>query len=569
VRTEDGHLIYKCLNGDSAAFGLLVDKYKASIYALAYSKLHNFHDAEDITQEAFIKAYRKLHTLRWWDNFLAWLYAITSNLCKDWIRSQSKRPDREFIADQEPDILERPSTDSYDNGDVRESVNEALESLPEIYRQALTLYYLGGMNSREIARFLGASPNTVAQRLKRGRARLKEEMIPMMSAAYKQQRLQAGFTFRIVEMVKHIRIRPLPRASWLPIGASAVTALVFAVLSFTSPTISFNPIFTEPAVYAGKQATLPYAGNSEMLTSANIPVTLEMIPGGSQSLTASLPESEKPPLVAAASETVSGVAETTTISGKVVKDDAPIPNAQVYIYDWYQKKRPIETTTQADGSFLFEIPKLEDGGRVWRSLAAVAYHPRHSFGWAKVSPTDTENVVINLRQPTTMTGIVMDESGKSVEGADVEIGLVYSPPPGGPGTLGDTISGDAVPAPAVKTDVDGRFSIPNLPDDTKIKIYITSPGYARERLLTRTSIEGAIFKLKPGGSIEGHVTFGETGKPAEGMKIYAEAVDHALGWTESWTDKDGRYALTNLAATEHNVRLIDSQPGLVRNEGVC
>ena len=71
MRTEDGHIIHKCLNGDTAAFGLLVDKYKASVYALAYSKLHNFHDAEDITQETFLKAYQKLRTLRWWDNFLA------------------------------------------------------------------------------------------------------------------------------------------------------------------------------------------------------------------------------------------------------------------------------------------------------------------------------------------------------------------------------------------------------------------------------------------------------------------------------------------------------------------
>ena len=82
MRTEDGYIIHKCLNGDKAAFGLLVDKYKASIYALAYSKLGNFHDAEDVTQEAFVKAYQKLRTLRRWDSFLAWLYSITSNICK-------------------------------------------------------------------------------------------------------------------------------------------------------------------------------------------------------------------------------------------------------------------------------------------------------------------------------------------------------------------------------------------------------------------------------------------------------------------------------------------------------
>ena len=60
MRTEDGYLIHKCLNGEKEAFGFLVDKYKTSVYAFAYSLLWNFHDAEDITQEVFLKAFRKL-----------------------------------------------------------------------------------------------------------------------------------------------------------------------------------------------------------------------------------------------------------------------------------------------------------------------------------------------------------------------------------------------------------------------------------------------------------------------------------------------------------------------------
>ena len=74
MRTEDGYVVQKCLNGDSAAFGLLVDKYRESIYGLAYSKLGDFHDAEDVTQEVFIRAYQKLRTLKRYDSFLAWLY---------------------------------------------------------------------------------------------------------------------------------------------------------------------------------------------------------------------------------------------------------------------------------------------------------------------------------------------------------------------------------------------------------------------------------------------------------------------------------------------------------------
>ena len=83
MRTADGYIIGKCLNGDSAAFGLLVDKYRAGVYALAYSKLRDFHDAEDVAQEAFIKAYQKLRTLKRFDRFHAWLYVITCNFCRE------------------------------------------------------------------------------------------------------------------------------------------------------------------------------------------------------------------------------------------------------------------------------------------------------------------------------------------------------------------------------------------------------------------------------------------------------------------------------------------------------
>jgi RNA polymerase sigma factor (sigma-70 family) len=125
VRTADGHIIRKCLDGNSAAFGFLVDKYKESVYALAYSMLRNFHDAEDVTQEVFIKAYKKLHTLKQYDSFHAWLFAITSNFSRNLIRNRSKRPDRGFIEDQEPEVLEESSLDLYREELVYQSIKHS------------------------------------------------------------------------------------------------------------------------------------------------------------------------------------------------------------------------------------------------------------------------------------------------------------------------------------------------------------------------------------------------------------------------------------------------------------
>ncbi|MCZ6679804.1 MAG: RNA polymerase sigma factor [Candidatus Poribacteria bacterium] len=140
MRTEDVHLIDQCLKGEPEAFGLLVDKYKSSIYAFAYAKLGNFQDAEDLSQEVFIAAYQKLHDLKRWDRFLAWLYAIASNLCKKSIQARVRCPDREYLTDQDESVLDRPSMDAYQEGLKYEPLYEALEALPEMYRQVVTLY---------------------------------------------------------------------------------------------------------------------------------------------------------------------------------------------------------------------------------------------------------------------------------------------------------------------------------------------------------------------------------------------------------------------------------------------
>jgi len=236
MHSEDGFIIQKCLNGEPEAFGLLVDKYKASIYAFVYAKLHNFHDAEDVTQETFIKAYRKLRDLRKWDSFLAWLYCIAADKSRKFIRSQSSRPDSEFIEDQkfEDNWTNTHSENAYD------SLHEALNSLPDIYREVLTLHYLGGMSTNQIANFLRVSPEAIRQRLSRARTQLKEEVLAMMSGTLPQHRLQANFTFRVVEMLKKIKIQPTSGIKGLPWGLSLGTGLIFTFLMF-GQYIQLNP----------------------------------------------------------------------------------------------------------------------------------------------------------------------------------------------------------------------------------------------------------------------------------------------------------------------------------------
>lgn len=83
MQTDDSSIVQSCLNGEPKAFGILVDKYKSGIYAYVYAKINNFHDAEEITQEIFISAFRDLPSLKDHENFSFWLFQIASNQCKN------------------------------------------------------------------------------------------------------------------------------------------------------------------------------------------------------------------------------------------------------------------------------------------------------------------------------------------------------------------------------------------------------------------------------------------------------------------------------------------------------
>ncbi len=246
MRAEDGYIVHKCLNGDSAAFGLLVAKYQAGVYASAYDRLQNFHDAEDVTQEVFFKAYRSLRTLRQWDSFASWLYRITLNVCKDWIRAQSRRPDHEFIEDQSQEVLDTPSENTYRQELVFRSVRETLNSLPEMYRQVLTLHYLGGMTSAEIARFVGSSPAAIRMRLSKARSLLKEEIFAMMNTTFEKRKLRATLASRTMEAIKRMKIHPPPRITGVPWGLSLAAGIILAVLSL-NPHISISDTTDVPA----------------------------------------------------------------------------------------------------------------------------------------------------------------------------------------------------------------------------------------------------------------------------------------------------------------------------------
>ena len=180
-REDDVQLIYNILSGDEGAFSILVQKYQKSVHALVWRKIGDFHHAEEITQDTFLQAYKKLPTLKDPHQFAGWLYVIANRFCIDWLRKKKlavQSIEDTPMAEIEKSaythhLLEQRQADTAERH--REVVRKLLARLPESERTVVTLYYLGEMKVNEISKFLGVSVSTINTRLHRARKRLQKE----------------------------------------------------------------------------------------------------------------------------------------------------------------------------------------------------------------------------------------------------------------------------------------------------------------------------------------------------------------------------------------------------------
>ena len=216
MEKDDVQLIRSTLSGDDAAFSTLVQKYRKSVHALAWRKIGDFHHAEEITQDTFLKAYKKLSTLKDPNQFAGWLYVIANRLCLNWIRK--KKPTMQSLDGTSTGEIEKFSYIHYvseqretETSERRsEIVKKLLARLPESERTVVTLYYLGEMNAKEIGKFLGVSVKTIHSRLHRARKRLQEKEELLVSDVLGGVQLPTSLTENIMQQVADLKPTPPP-----------------------------------------------------------------------------------------------------------------------------------------------------------------------------------------------------------------------------------------------------------------------------------------------------------------------------------------------------------------------
>jgi len=241
ANSDDETLVHHCLAGDENAFGFLVHKYKDLIHAYAYQRVSNYTDAEDISQEVFIRAYRNLAKLKSPHKFRSWLYTIASNECKRWLSKNLPRQEKEVnLADAPEDAFGFEADFARAPTDWQIDLDEALKGLPEDNRIAMSMFYMSDCSLKEISEYLGVSINTVKGKLHRARQQLGNALNERYGRALSQKKLKGGFIMRIMEQLRHIP-RPVIPPAWLghlsrqiPLALATATCVLMGVLGVFS-----------------------------------------------------------------------------------------------------------------------------------------------------------------------------------------------------------------------------------------------------------------------------------------------------------------------------------------------
>ena len=191
-REIDQKLVERAQRGDKHAFELLVSKYQRKLARLLSRFIRDSTEVEDVTQEAFIKAYRALPSFRGDSAFYTWLYRIGINTAKNYLVALGRRaPTTTDIDSEEADGFEdgeqlrdlnTPENEMMSR-QVAETVNQTLEELPEELRTAITLREIEGLSYEDIANIMNCPIGTVRSRIFRAREAIAERLRPLLGTS--------------------------------------------------------------------------------------------------------------------------------------------------------------------------------------------------------------------------------------------------------------------------------------------------------------------------------------------------------------------------------------------------
>ena len=583
MHSADEQLVSQTLAGDRDAFGVLVHKYQDMVFAYAFQKVRNEADAQDVTQEVFLRAYRNLYALRHPHRFRSWLYTIMSNECNRWLARAAKTRQREMmLADAGDDKLRADFTHAVTTDAWTEDVEQAISALPDENRVAISMFYMGDCSLKEIAEFLGVSVNTVRGKLHRARRQLGSALSEHYGKLLKSRKLTGGFLMQMMEQLRHVSA-PAMGFAW---SSASVGKTVFTLITALCILIGLIGVRNDsPTSLSAGQIGLTQSATDRMPMkvtlfepadfSSRSSVSGMPVPTGKRPLAVSkhaskgqghnatngapMPQGRivENPNTQSPAAMAGNDSEKLTYSGRVVNSDGEaVEGAEIlYAVNWRRTKHG--TRTAADGTFHFEITRPELGKWAEKRLDIVVTHPDYAHLWRKLSLKNTANVEIRLGAPGTIAGRVMNEAGKPIPNAEATVQY----------TGGDREDHSQLEifhrTPPAKTDQNGEFAFHNLPTRATMVLHVQGPGYAKtKQILVPVGRQDLEFRLKREARIEGRLSYAETGEPVANAKVDVRSAEPLDGAWSASVDENGDFVVKNLGPGTYNLFLdyIDKGP---------
>ena len=561
---SDESLIRQVLDGRRESFDVLVKRYLRVVHAVAYARTRSHADAEDITQEAFVKAFTSLHTLRDPGRFGAWLATIARRICYGLTQGARRRGEVEEAAGSE----EHFEPVDVEQRELVEMVRRQLDRLDEDQREILMLRYYAGHSVREVAAILEITPDAAAKRLQRAREALGEQLLDVLGRSSKDD---AATSRRLIKISGAIAMTSAP---WqVPGTTAAASAKMLATGNASKLAGGFAVVKTKALVVAGVVVLLagvggylhtrdkdgPQSGAAVQGTSTQDDVhhdELALSTTGDSETVASTDidgaetrVSDALNSVMAAEPVTSGArarhnpapakildpAQYARIDGRVIdEDEEPVPDATVTLVvigagpnsairpspgggplhalkqALTDKPGRFATTSGADGAFsLKDIPY--EGLAIVRT-EAEGFCPENV---SVVLGKSSEETVVVLSRGVPVEGRVLSSGGLPVDDARVRVtALSWFEAGAGGGSMGG--SG---PRDGVHTDGQGCFTL-TIRRHGFLTIKVDSPSHGRATFGNVLSKAGERLELDMPAvaTVRGRVTWAD-GSPALGCVV--------------------------------------------------
>lgn len=550
LHTDRG-VIQRVLRGHQDSFRVLVDRYGAMIYGVAYAHVGNAQDAEDAVQEAFIRLYEWLDRLNKKESVAAWLVRVVRNIAVDILRRRSRETALEDAPDSSSAVCANPA-----RAEIRRLVWEQMSALDPADREILVLYYFRSRRAKEIAQILDITPQAAAKRLQRARMELGRRLESVAGEEFGAAKDDPARTKRIMAAVAAAPTAWKASAS-LALSGALVTGSTFtkAVTGLTACMLIALAGFFGWRYYSRPYSTQDIKAQSTSSTEEAPTATLTGNPAANTNTAknanvpnkapSSVPDSVEPALYEPATH--------TSVCGEVVMEDGePVPNVPVVLYGeegimpftGLDPESPsVEMTQVSDknGQFRFDaVPSELSGVRVsaqWGSLYGERLLNR--------DPTLKEIYLeLTLAPDASLQFRLTDEANSPIV-ASIDNAWV---------TNHDSFPRLSRSVAGGFPDEDGWVRYPHLPKG-KYRFEITSDSF--EPFITPwidTDTPNLAFRLKRkiagrGSSISG-IVIDAAGRPMAGLYVTAEAESSRA---RSESGAEGTFRIVSLAAGSYDL----------------